>query len=55
MVSGMGFLSQAPLDLHFGLGSADRAVRVTVKWPSGTTQQVDGLTTRKLHTITEPK
>ena len=55
MVSGMGFLSQAPLDLHFGLGSADGAVRVTVKWPSGTTQQVEGLTTRKLHIITEPK
>ena len=30
-----GFQTQVPLDLHFGLGVADRIERLTVEWPSG--------------------
>ena len=30
-----GFQTQVPLDLHFGLGVADRVERLTVEWPSG--------------------
>ena len=30
-----GFQTQVPLDLHFGLGGAERVERLTVEWPSG--------------------
>ena len=52
-VSGMGFLSQAPLELHFGLGTATRVARVTIAWPSGITQKIENLDTGRLHTIVE--
>ncbi len=50
---GMGFCSQNDRRLHFGLGNG-RLGRVTIRWPSGTEQIVDGLTIDRLHVITEP-
>jgi hypothetical protein len=38
--SGGSYLSQSDLRLHFGLGAATRAYRVTVFWPSGTVDTV---------------
>jgi enediyne biosynthesis protein E4 len=37
-----GYLSQSSLPLYFGLGSHDRVSRLTVTWPSGTEQVVEG-------------
>ncbi len=50
---GSGFCSQNDRRLHFGLG-AQRLGRVTIRWPSGTEQVVNGLTIDQLHVITEP-
>jgi hypothetical protein len=34
-----GYLSQGDTRAHFGLGAADRADRVAVRWPDGTTDE----------------
>lgn len=39
---GSGFLSMNPKELHFGLGSA-RALRLTIHWPSGREESIDGI------------
>lgn len=41
--AGSGYLSQHSKRLHFGLGSADRADRVIVVWPSGIRQRFSNL------------
>jgi hypothetical protein len=51
---GSGFCSQNDRRLHFGLGNG-RLGRVTIRWPSGTEQVVDGLTIDQLHVLTEPQ
>jgi hypothetical protein len=51
---GMGFCSQNDRRLHFGLGN-ERLGRVTIRWPSGAEQVLNGLTVDQLHVITEPK
>ena len=33
--AGYSFLSSGPRELYFGLGDAERADRVSVRWPSG--------------------
>jgi len=53
-VSGAGFLSQDPMELHFGLGKATRVKRALVHWPSGIEQAVEDLEARRVHTIVEP-
>jgi len=50
---GSGFCSQNDRRLHFGLGT-QRLGRVTIRWPSGTEQVVNGLTIDHLSVITEP-
>src|SRR5258705_3003804 len=51
---GAGFSRQNDRRLHFGLG--DQALgRVTIRWPSGTQQILNGLTIDQLYVITEPK
>jgi hypothetical protein len=50
---GSGFCSQNDRRLHFGLGN-QRLGRVTIRWPSGTEQVVNGLTIDQLNVITEP-
>jgi len=37
-----GYLSQSDLPLYFGLGAADHAASVEVRWPSGTRQTLGG-------------
>jgi enediyne biosynthesis protein E4 len=37
-MSGGSFYSQNDLNLHFGLGAAQRVDKIEVRWPSGATQ-----------------
>ena len=41
--AGDGFLSQSTRWLHFGLGAASRPQAVTVRWPSGRTEEFRGI------------
>jgi enediyne biosynthesis protein E4 len=50
-----GYLSQSDLPLYFGLGKADHADHVEVRWPSGKVQTVAGpLAAGKVIEVTEP-
>ena len=50
-----GYLSQSDLPLYFGLGKADHADHLEVRWPSGKVQTVAGpLAAGKLIEVTEP-
>ncbi len=40
--AGSGFASQAPLDLHFGLGAATRIDALEIHWPSGKVETFQG-------------
>jgi hypothetical protein len=35
----LGYASQAPFTLHFGLGGADRVEEVEIRWPSGAVER----------------
>ena len=37
-----GYLSKSDLPLYFGLGAADHAASLEVRWPSGSTQTLGG-------------
>jgi enediyne biosynthesis protein E4 len=41
-LSQSSYVSQNDLRLHFGLGSATRVDRITVRWPSGTAEEFPG-------------
>ena len=51
--SGGSYLSQNDLRLHFGLGAADRAERVEVRWPSGSTQILQNLASNRFYIVKE--
>ena len=40
--AGSGYASQAMLPVHFGLGSETKIDTVTIHWPSGTVQTLNG-------------
>jgi enediyne biosynthesis protein E4 len=42
-LSQSSYVSQNDLRLHFGLGSATRVDRITVRWPSGTAEEFSGV------------
>ncbi len=48
-----GFMTQVPLDLHFGLGSATAIDRVLVLWPSGGMTELRNLPVDRLLEIRE--
>jgi len=52
-VAGSGYLSQDDGRLHFGLGSAVRADRITVVWPSGIRQVLENVAADRVVTIAE--
>jgi hypothetical protein len=52
---GSGFASQNDRRLHFGLGKDPRIEKVTVRWPSGKIQTLDGVVQDKLNTVEEPE
>ena len=41
--TGSSYLSQSALTLHFGLGAAARADRLTIRWPDGKVQVLAGV------------
>jgi len=50
---GAGRGNQSSLPLEFGLGTAERVLRVTVRWPSGLVQVIEDLAVDQGLTITE--
>ncbi len=53
LVPTTSFRSHDPLELHFGLGDADRVEEVVVRWPSGIVQRLGAQRARRRITITE--
>jgi hypothetical protein len=53
-LAGDSYLSSSDPRLHFGLGSAVEADLVVVKWPSGVTQKLTGVTGDHILEIQEP-
>jgi len=51
--AGSSYLSQNDLRAHFGLGTAARADRIEVRWPSGRTDTVSGVAANQIITIEE--
>lgn len=49
----LGNTSQADLRAHFGLGDASVVDSVVIKWPSGITQNVEGLNINEFHSVLE--
>ena len=43
LYSSASFLSQSSATLHFGLGTADRVDRITVRWPDGNTVDLENV------------
>jgi hypothetical protein len=50
---GAGRGNQNSLPLEFGLGAAESVVRVTVRWPSGLVQVIEGVETDQFLTVVE--
>ncbi len=50
---GNNFVSQNPIEVHFGLGAATVA-DVDVRWPGGSTTRLTGVAVDQLLTITQP-
>ena len=55
VVSQSSYYSVDDLRLHFGLGTADRAERVEVRWPSGATQVLTNVRGGQVLTVTEDR
>jgi len=49
-----GFSAQNQRRVHYGLGTATAVDRVVIRWPSGTTQTIEGPAIDRLHTVKEP-
>jgi len=52
---GSGFLSQSSKELLFGLGKSERVVKVTIVWPSGSTESLPELPLNQRSWIEEGK
>ena len=53
--SGSGYLSQSDLRLHFGLGQAKQIDQLEIRWPNGTTQQLNRVPGNQILTVTQEK
>jgi hypothetical protein len=51
--SGGGFISQSDLRLHFGLGHAERAETIVIRWPSGAVETLRGLAANRFYVVRE--
>lgn len=49
------YLSMNSLDLTFGLGEADRAEEIVIRWPSGVVQTLEDVRSNRVITIEEPE
>jgi hypothetical protein len=52
--SAYSYASASDLRLHFGLGAAPRADRITIRWPSGGTQELTNVGADRIVTVREP-
>jgi hypothetical protein len=52
--AGSGYLSQDDGRIHFGLGAATKADKLTVHWPSGQEQVLENLSVDRVLTVKEP-
>jgi enediyne biosynthesis protein E4 len=52
--AGSGYLSQDDGRIHFGLGSAAKADKLTIRWPSGQEQVLENLAVDRVLTVQEP-
>jgi len=55
VTTAVGFASQNQRRLYFGVGEDAGPLRATVRWPSGQTQELDGLTVDRVHELEEPE
>ena len=53
--SGGSYLGHSDMRVHFGLGAADRADRITLRWPSGAVQELRNVAANQVLTVTEPR
>jgi hypothetical protein len=51
--SGSSYLTQNDLRAHFGLGTASRADRLEIRWPSGVVDTVENVAANQIVTIRE--
>ncbi len=54
LVGGSSYCSASDLRMLFGLGSAEKAEKVEIRWPTGVTHSLTDLTARKYYKIEEP-
>jgi hypothetical protein len=48
------YLSASDVRVHFGLGSDAKVKEMTIRWPSGIVQQLEGVAADQILTVTEP-
>ena len=53
-IAGSGYLSQDDGRVHFGLGGATKADKLTIYWPSGREQVLENLAADRVLTVEEP-
>jgi hypothetical protein len=53
--AGSSYLGQSDLRVHVGLGSAARADRIEIRWPSGGVETIDDVAAGQIVTVTEGK
>ena len=53
-IAGSGYLSQDDGRIHFGLGAATKADKLTIHWPSGKEQVLENLAVDRVLTVEEP-
>jgi hypothetical protein len=53
--SGSSYLAQNDLRAHFGLGRAERAERLEIRWPDGSIEVVENLAANHLVTVQQVK
>jgi hypothetical protein len=53
--SGTSYLSQSDPRMHFGLGQANKADEVSIRWPSGIIQKLKGVKVNQILAVTEPR
>lgn len=54
MTTSWGYASSTNAGVHFGLGAADTAAKVEIRWPSGRTQTLENIKADQVLTVTEP-
>ena len=53
--SGSSYLAQNDLRAHFGLGGAERAERLEIRWPDGSNEVVENLPANHLVVVRQGK